>query len=130
MQQQTGQSGHQTRRAVALQRAQSVATSGTAPASATTPTQQVQKVTLQRAVSVDGGEVRTLVEGQTPTGASLVQTPSGKTVNTLLLFVQYRLELHVDWLVYLFTGVRILLFNIKTCILCKFNRTYFKIFSG
>ena len=90
LQQQTGQSGHQTRRAVALQRAQSVATSGTAPASATTPTQQVQKVTLQRAVSVDGGEVRTLVEGQMPKGASLVQTPSGKTVNTLLLFVQYR----------------------------------------
>ena len=76
--------GHQTRRAVALQRAQSAAAAGNAASPATTPTQQVQKVTLQRAVSVDGGEVRTLVEGQAPAGTSLVQTPSGKTVGAPL----------------------------------------------
>ena len=113
MQQQTGQSGHQTRRAVALQRAQSVATSGTATTSATTPTQQVQKVTLQRAVSVDGGEVRTLVEGQTPPGASLVQTPGGKTVKcTIFVCTVFLSVFCVDCLVYLCTSVHVLLFSI------------------
>ena len=115
MQQQTGQSSHQTRRAVALQRAQSVATSGTATTSATTPTQQVQKVTVQRAVSVDAGEVRTLVEGQTPTGASLVQTPGGKTVARTILVLYGILKCFcVYWLVYLCTLVHVLLFSIQT----------------
>ena len=80
LQQQAGQAGHQTRRATALQRAHSVVAPGTSQA--TTPTQQVQKVTLQRAMSIDGSEVRTLAEGQMQTPTSVVQTASGKTVTS------------------------------------------------
>ena len=77
-----GQTGHQTRRATALQRAQSVVVT-TAATAVTTTTQPVQKVTVQRAVSVDSGDSQKLLitEGQTPTGATVVQTTSGKTVS-------------------------------------------------
>ena len=90
MQQQAGQAGHQTRRATALQRAQSVVTTGSSQI--TTPTQQVQKVTLQRAVSVDGSEVRALAEGQAQTATNVVQTPCGKTVNVSVDVRQYPIK--------------------------------------